>query len=178
MHGIIFDQLREFANARLGARGWERLTAEAKLGNRMYLAFNAYPDPEMVQLLEAACRLTGLSTQAVLEDFGQFIVPGLVKTYRVHFRPEWTLFDFVEHIERIHDKVRSDRNATPPKLFTHREGPQQVRVTYRSERKLCALGVGFIKGLSHAMKQPVTVRELQCMHRGADSCELQVSASA
>lgn len=177
MHGIIFNQLREFADARLGARGWERLLVESGLGSRMYLAFNAYPDAEMVALVGAACRMTGLEAQALLEDFGKFIVPGLVKTYRVHFRPEWTLFDFVEHIERIHDKVRADRAATPPKLFTRRDGPEQVLVTYRSERRLCAVGTGFIKGLSAVMNQPVHVRELQCMHAGADSCELMVTAA-
>jgi predicted hydrocarbon binding protein len=174
MHGVIFNEMRTYALARLGPRGWETLLAEAKLASRMYVAFNAYPDEEAVALVMAASRLTGNPPRAVLEDFGQFIAPSLAQTYKVFFKPGWSVMDVIEHVERIHDRVRNDPKATPPKLVCTREAPDRVRVSYSSARKLCGVGVGFIRGLAKMSGERVSIAETQCMHAGASSCELSV----
>jgi hypothetical protein len=174
MHGIIFNQLRTYAQARLGEQGWETLLKEAGLPSRIYLAFQSYPDEEAVALVTAASRMTGHSARFLLEDFGEFIVPGLVKIYRAFIQPGWGILDVIEHAERIHEKVRKDPHAKPPRLECHRVDGSTVRVVYSSPRKLCGVGIGFVRGLAGTLGQRAEVKETQCMHAGAPHCEFIV----
>jgi hypothetical protein len=174
MHGIIFNQLRGYAQARLGEHGWEKLLAQAGLPARVYLAFQSYPDEEAVALVTAASQSTGTPVRALLEDFGEFIGPPLMRIYKAFIKPEWTIIDVVEHAESIHERVRRDPHATPPLLLTHRVDKRTIRVVYTSPRKLCGVGIGFVRGLGQEMGQRVEVRESQCMHSGAPHCEFVV----
>jgi predicted hydrocarbon binding protein len=174
MHGIIFNQLRGYAQARLGEQGWEALLREAGLPSRIYLAFQSYPDEEAVALVSAASRKTGRPVRFLLEDFGEFIVPNLLKIYRGSIKPGWTILDVVENVESIHDRVRRDPHATPPRLECQRVDKMTVRVVYSSPRKLCGVGIGFIRGLSLELGQRTEVKESQCMHEGASHCEFVV----
>lgn len=174
MHGIIFNELNRYTLARMGAQGWETLLKEARLPKRIYLAIKSYPDEEAVALVTAASKLTGKPARAILEDFGEFIAPNLLRSYKAVIQPEWTVLDLVEHVERIHDRVRNDPHATPPHLACRRLAPNLVQVSYVSKRQLCAVGIGFIRGIAREMGQPVEVVESQCMSKGAPSCEFQV----
>jgi predicted hydrocarbon binding protein len=178
MHGIIFNQLRGYAQSRLGEQGWETLLREAGLPARMYLAFQSYPDEEAVALVSAASRLTGRSVRFLLEDFGEFLVPGLLKIYRAFLQPDWTILDVVEHAERIHERVRRDPHAAPPKLECKRVDASTISVIYSSPRKLCGVGIGFVRGLAGAMGQHADVQEKQCMHDGAPHCVFIVKRTA
>jgi predicted hydrocarbon binding protein len=174
MHGIIFNQLHSYAQARMGEHGWETLMKEAKLPPRIYLAFQSYPDEEAVALVLAASRVTGRSVRFLLEDFGEFIVPGLMKIYRGFIQPGWGILEVVENAERIHEKVRKDPHAKPPRLECHRVDGSTVRVVYASPRKLCGVGIGFVRGLAGVLGQRADVQEKQCMHNGAPHCEFIV----
>src|ERR1700733_742361 len=81
MHGIIFSELRNYAEAKHGRGTWDVLLRKANLGNRVYLSIQEYPDAEIISLVMAICAMTGLSVSAVLEEFGQFIVPSLMRKY-------------------------------------------------------------------------------------------------
>ena len=178
MHGIIFNQLRGYAQTRLGEQGWETLLREAGLPSRIYLAFQGYPDEEAVALIMAASRMTGHSVRFLLEDFGEFIVPGLMKIYRAFIQPGWDILDVIENAERIHEKVRRDPNARPPRLECERVDSSTVRVVYASPRKLCGLSIGFVRGLALTLGQRADVKERQCMHEGAPYCEFIVKRVA
>jgi predicted hydrocarbon binding protein len=174
MHGIIFQELRRYATARLGEHGWDTLLQQAALSRSSYLAFKSYPDEEAVALVTAATRMTGKSARAILEDFGEFIAPSLLRGYKALLKSHWSVLDVIEHVERIHERVRNDPLATPPHLVCRRLDPETVQVSYVSKRRLCGVGIGFIRGIGQEMKQPVEVRERQCMHLGALSCEFEV----
>jgi predicted hydrocarbon binding protein len=158
------------SGARLGEQGWDTLLREAGLSSRMYLAFQSYPDEEAVAIVSAACRVTGHPARMLLEDFGEFIGPGMMKIYRTFIIPGWTIIDVVENAERIHERVRRDPHAKPPRLECQRVDAKTIRVLYASPRKLCGVGIGFVRGLAHELGQQVDVREEQCMHSGAPHC--------
>jgi predicted hydrocarbon binding protein len=174
MHGIIFNQLRSYTQARLGEHGWETLLQQAGLPARVYLAFQSYPDEEAVALVTAASRISGTPVRALLEDFGEFIGAPLMRIYRAHIQPGWTIIDVVEHAESIHERVRRDPHAKPPLLVAERIDKTTIRVVYTSSRKMCGVGIGFVRGLAREMDQRVEVREAQCMHAGAPHCEFLV----
>ncbi len=174
MHGIIFNELHRYALARMGELGWGKLLQQAQLSKRIYLAFKSYPDAEARALVTAASKLTGQPARAILEDFGEFIAPNLLRSYQAVIQPGWSVLDVIEHVERIHDQVRNDPLATPPHLVCRRVGAHAVQVSYVSPRQLCGVGIGFIRGIAREMGQVVEVTESQCMATGAPSCEFQV----
>ncbi|MFP2933076.1 heme NO-binding domain-containing protein [Pyxidicoccus sp. 3LG] len=175
MQGVIFHELRSYAQTRLGAQGWESLQDAAGLPRRIYLAFKDYPDAEVAALVDAASRLTGQPRLQVLEELGERLGPSLLRTYGVLIQPDWTVLDMVEHVERLHAQVRRDERTRPPSMVCRRVQRDLVQVSYSSPRKLCSLGIGTIRGLARHLGQTVLVRERRCMHQGALTCELEVS---
>ncbi|MCP3136486.1 heme NO-binding domain-containing protein [Pyxidicoccus xibeiensis] len=175
MQGVIFHELRGYAESRLGAQGWESLQLAAGLPRRIYLAFKDYPDAEVAALVDAASKLTGQPRLQVLEELGERLGPSLLRTYGVLVEPGWTVLDMVEHMERLHAQVRRDGQTRPPSLVCRRMRRDVVQVSYSSPRKLCRLGIGTIRGLARHLGQTVEVRERRCMHAGALTCELEVS---
>lgn len=173
MHGILFHELRGYAQFRLGAQGWESLLTQAGLPPRIYLAFQQYPDAEVKSLVEAAARLTGQPLRETLEDFGEYTAPSLLKKYRVLVEPHWTVLDVLEHSERILAGVRRGEAGQVPRLDIQRR-QDVVEVSYSSPRKLCGMGIGFVRGLAKQLGQRVVVHERQCMLQSAPRCEVQV----
>jgi predicted hydrocarbon binding protein len=175
MQGVIFHELRGYAEHRLGPRGWDSLLEQAGLPRRIYLAFRDYPDQEVLTLVDAASRMTGKPRQRVLEELGERLGPSLLRTYGVLVEPQWTVLDMVEHVERLHQQVRRDSRLRAPSVVCQRVRRDLVQVSYSSPRKLCGLGIGTIRGLARHLGQPVVVSERRCMHQGAPTCELEVS---
>lgn len=174
MQGVIFHELRGYAEARLGPRGWDALLEQAGLPRRIYLAFRDYPDTEVLSLVDAASRMLGKARQRVLEELGERLGPSLLRTYGVLVAPQWTVLDMVEHAERLHEQVRRDARGQSQNMVCQRVRRDLVQVSYSSPRKLCGLGIGTIRGLAQHLGQRVSVQERRCMHQGAPTCELEV----
>lgn len=176
MHGIVFEQFREYVWRGQGAEVWTELLGEAAPQRRFYAPDTGYPDEELEALLAAAGRRTGSSRADLLYDFGIFIAPTLLELYRPLVSPDWSLLDLLEHIEEtIHHVVRlDDPNAAPPKLRIERPDPQRVVIHYDSERNMCELGKGIVEGLQRSYKQPVTIKDVTCMKRGDSECTIEV----
>ena len=176
MHGFILFEMRGYVTAKLGAESWKVLLKEAGLTGKEYVNYREYPDEEVVALVATASRITGLEVPAILEDFGIYLAADLMRIYRPLVRPEWKLLDFLEHVEEsVHGVVRSrNRQARPPGLRAIREAPDRVVVVYSSGRRLCALAVGIVHGLSAHYGEPITVDHETCQQRGAAACHIGV----
>lgn len=176
MHGIIFWELKKYVNTKLGGDAWQRLLQEAGLGSRIYTTLQEYPDEEAVAIVGAASRATGQAVSAILEDFGEFIVPDLVSMFKAMIRPKWKTLDLIENTEDvIHKAVRvQNPGADPPRLQCSRPGKEEVVIIYSSPRKMCALARGIAKGVANHYGEKVSIAEPRCMLRGSPNCEIQV----
>jgi len=174
MHGIIFSELRKYAETRHGKDTWNTLLRNAGLANQTYLPVQEYPDSEIVAIVGAASSITGLSESAVLEDFGEFIAPALIKMFGHLLWAEWKTIDVIENTEgTVHSVVRvKNPGALPPKLKTRRNGPDEVVVLYTSPRQMCALAVGIGEGLAKHFNEKIAVNQTSCMHKDAPQCEI------
>ena len=177
MHGIIFNQLQKYVTTRLGAEAWSTLLAESGKRGTVYLPSQEYPDADIVSLVVTACKITGKPAAQLLEDFGSFLVPDLVKIYGAAIRPEWRTIDLIENAETsIHTVVRlKNPGAQPPKLTVRRDSPQSVEVTYASPRKMCAVAKGIARGIATHYREQLRVQEDTCMLAGAPTCKLRFS---
>jgi hypothetical protein len=174
MHGIVFVELQRFVVSKHGHPGWKAVAEKAGLVHKVYLAAGQYPDSEMVSLVAAASAISGQEPLQLVEMFGEFIVPALLKMYGHLLKPGWTSLDIIEHTEgTVHTVVRaSDQDALPPKLHALRTASDTVVVVYDSPRKMCALAMGIGKGLARRFNETLSISQTRCMHQGAAFCEI------
>jgi hypothetical protein len=174
---LIFLQLQRFARKQGGPAAWESLLREAQLPAKSYSPARAYPDQEMSALIAAAGRHLDLPTGAILEAFGEFIAPALIRLYGSLIDPGWKTLDLIENTERlIHAAVRvGNPGARPPVLDCVRGTPDELQLLYTSERRLCAVATGIIRGVARHYGESVRITHDACMLRGDPFCALQVT---
>jgi tRNA A-37 threonylcarbamoyl transferase component Bud32/predicted hydrocarbon binding protein len=180
MHGIIFLQFQKFAQRQRGITHWESLLREAQLPPKSYSPARAYPDEEMLALVGAASRLLDRPACAVLEAFGEFVAPELLRLYGKLIKPEWKTLDLIENTEKlIHTAVRvGNPGAQPPVLDCIRSTCDELQLLYSSDRQLCSVAKGIIKGVARHYGETVRITEDACMLRGDPLCALQVTRVA
>lgn len=176
MHGMIFMELNHYVTEKLGKEAWNELLKQAGKPGVVYMPIGTYPDEDIVVLVGTASKITGKPVMTLLEDFGEYIAPHLMLRYATLIKPGWKTLDVLENTEKaIHVAVRArDQNATPPKLICNRVSPTEVHIDYSSQRKMCGVAKGIIRGVAAYMKETVTLSEPNCMHRGDAKCQLVI----
>jgi heme-NO-binding protein len=96
MHGIVFSELQKFVVSKHAHAGWKAVTEKAGLAHKVYLAAGQYPDSEIVSLVTAASAITGQEPSQIVEAFGEFIAPALLKMYGHLLKPTWKSLDVIE----------------------------------------------------------------------------------
>jgi hypothetical protein len=176
VHGLIHVELQRFVETNHGREAWSAVLAKAGIEDPMYNALSIYPDEEIVRIVDAAVALTGASEADLLEAFGAFLVPQILRVYGALVKPNWRTLDVIEHTEEtMHRAVRlRQRDAAPPRLRVERVSENEVSIVYESPRKMCALARGLVRGIAAHMREQVTISELRCMHRGDAHCAITV----
>jgi hypothetical protein len=176
MHGIIFSELKRFVDEGHGPGVWDTLLHESGIGTRIYLTMQAYPDEELVKLAMTASRLTETPLGAILEAFGEFLVPAYFKLYGHLLNPDWRTLDVIEHTEEtIHRVVRiKNPGARPPELRCVRISATEVLLVYNSSRRMCAIAKGISKGVAKRFSESIRLEESTCMLDGARECRITI----
>jgi hypothetical protein len=177
MHGIIFAELKRFVDEGHGPGVWDKLLLESGIGTKVYMAVEAYPDEEIAKLAATAAKLLGVSVPQILESFGEFMVPMLVKRYRHLIKPSWRTLDVIEHTEStIHKVIRiTNPEAKPPELRCVRVSRTEVLLTYNSARRMCGIAKGICKGLARQYSEGIRITESTCMLQRASECRIAIS---
>lgn len=163
MHGIIHYELRKFVEHLYGGFDtWEALLTSANLADELYLPNGVYPDEHIVKILVAASQATGKSIDTLQREFGEFIVPSLVKTYGTYINREWNILDFLENVEHtIHAAVRrGNPGAAPPQLAVTRTGTDEVVIKYGSPRRMFGILHGILNGVAKHYRTAIRIEEI------------------
>ncbi len=185
MHGLIFFFLQKFIAT--PPSGGAPLTANGRVGptsrpptSERYLPSGVYPDEAAVAMLGAIADASGESLPDVVERFGEFLAPHLLKVAGTAVDPAWTLLDLIEQTEGIiHSLVRAKNpGAKPPVLETIRHDPHELHLIYTSARRLCRLAQGLIRGMARHYGEAVEIEETSCILRGDPFCTFVVRTSA
>jgi len=176
MHGLILVELKKFVRTNFGDVAWTDMLRAAGLESKVYLATDTCPDAEVVALVTAASRQLGKPAPAILESFGEFLVPDLVRLYAAIIHPTWRTLDLLANTETVmHKAVRAQSpGATPPNLICQRPGPGEVVIIYSSPRKMCALARGLVKGIAKHFDERIVLKDQSCMITGDPDCRLSV----
>lgn len=175
MHGILFKGLKDFVVDTYDKPTWEQIRETAGVREDRYLPTSAYPDEELVALVEAAVAVSGVDQPTLLRAFGRYLVPPLVDMYGVYIDEEWTGLELIENVETtIHRALRSGDSFEyePPGIAATRLDDDVVVITYGSSRGLCDVAVGLVNGIGEYYDESFDVYQRNCMHDGASKCEI------
>ena len=180
MYGLIFAELKKYAEKTFGEGTWPELLNAAGIERRVFLNVNEYPDEEAVALLKAAAERSQQSAADMQGDFGRFIAADLVQVYGPMLKPEWNTLDLIVNTEgMIHELIRrKNPEAKPPTLGCSRESTDEVLISYSSPRRMCSFAKGLVHGVAEHYGERVTVTESSCMERGDPTCSIWVKLEA
>jgi predicted hydrocarbon binding protein len=172
VHGIIFFYIQKFTDIASSGTTWSQLRQTVTASSSRYLPNQAYPDAEAVQLLQTLADATNEPLPSLLERFGEFLGPHLVKVAGRHIDPAWRTLDLIENTESIiHTMVRATNpGAEPPVLQTVRQSPNELHLVYTSGRQFCILAKGIMKGVANHYKETIDIEETSCMLNGDPFC--------
>jgi predicted hydrocarbon binding protein len=178
VHGLIFFYIQKFADvAASGTTSRHSVRMQSPAGLAKYLPSGVYPDADAVQLLQVIADSAGRPLPVVLEEFGEFLAPHLVRVAGKLVDPAWRTLDLIENTESlIHAMIRTTNpGATPPVLEAVRVTPNELHLVYSSSRHLCRLAVGLMRGLGRHYGDDIAVEESTCMLRGDPFCSFVVT---
>jgi hypothetical protein len=176
MHGVIHRNLKQYVEDRMEDGAWEQVRDHAGVEPKLYLPVSHYPDEEFHALVDAIAALSGHDESTVLENFGAFLTPDLLDTFKAHVRDDWDALDLLANLETVYEQIerQNDENALP-NVHSDRVVSDMVVLTYQSDRDLCPMGRGVVEALGEQYDQALTVEEEKCQRADADHCEFTVS---
>ena len=177
MHGLIFFYLQKFADvAAAGSTSWKGIRSSVATTASRFLPSGTYPDADAVAILSTIADTTGRPLASILEEFGQYLAPHLVKVAGPVVDPAWRTLDLIEHTEAIiHTMVRTTTpGAAPPVLETVRQSPDELHLVYSSVRRLCPLAVGLMRGIATHYGETIRIDEPSCALRGDPFCSFVI----
>jgi hypothetical protein len=178
MHGIIFAELEKHVDTEIGPTVWPMLLKRAGIASalKVYLPITSYPDEEFTSLIQAAAEHLNVHPQVFLETFGERLVPGLMATYAALIHPAWKTLDLVEAYDSLYQAAthRNSRYTKPMVVLCTRDAPNELTVSYESERRLCRLAQGVIRGIALHYSERIEIVEEACMYQGAPACIMKL----
>ena len=172
MHGLIFASLRDYTAHRLGEERARELWSD-----RFFELTEAYDDEWFAAQLQRLAEATGQPLDDVQREFGSYAAQETFRRlFPDYYEASADTFTFLLGIEeKIHGLVRATiPGAHPPRLHVQRLSELGVLVSYTSERKLCRLLEGLVRGTASHYGDDVLMEEIQCMHRGDTGCVFTV----
>ena len=179
VHGIIFKQFKNYVRDDLQGVTFDDLREAADIERTIYMSTRSYTDTEFEALLAAAADAAERSMDDLLLELGAYATPELIRMYHAKIDDDWGAIDLIERApDAITEVVQlRDPEAHPADITTERVDDSTVVLEYNSSRELCGLAKGVATGLANEYDESVDVTERACQHRGARSCEIEVSAS-
>jgi len=175
MKGIIFNYLGEMVEEKFGLEAWDALLTETGLDGR-FVASETYPDEDLVALVTAANKATGIDKVELIRAFGRYLLPHFRKTNPQFFEDHTSLKSFLLTVDRvIHVEVRKlHPGAILPSFKYEDESHSELTMHYSSPRKLCFLAEGLIDASAEHFNTKYELDHSQCMHDGAEHCTLKL----
>ena len=176
MHGLILVNLQKFAQQSLGPEEWRSALSKSGLDRNSFSAGSVYEDRQALELIVLAAETLNVPVDEVVEMFGRFLSAELIRLYQRVIKPHWRTLDIIENTETfIHSAVRvGNPGALPPVLDAIRLSENELQLLYSSDRKLCKLAIGIIKGLADHFQEVIEIHKDSCMLQGDPFCTFRL----
>jgi len=170
--------LAEMVESKLGIDEWNATLEQAGVSGS-YTALGLYEDQELLTLVGVISERTGLSSDDLVYQFGEFMFPSFNERYPELIEQSRDLLGFLETIDSmIHVEVKKlYPDAMTPSFNHQRIDENNLLLLYRSDRKMCRLAEGLIAGAGEYFNQKFVLTHEPCMLEGSDHCGLKISLS-
>jgi hypothetical protein len=148
MKGIVFTEFLEMVEQRFGYETADKLLTQSNLkSGGAYTSVGTYEFAEMVQLLTALNKETGIEISVLLKEYGLYFFDVLKTGYPQFLERTNNAFDFLTSIENhIHVEVRKlYPDAELPSFDTQKTTESSMEMIYRSERRMSDFAEGLIE---------------------------------
>lgn len=181
MNGLIFKEFQSFIEQMNSPDTWNSVLTHAGFADKNFIEGENYDDRDMAAIMTAYARSSGTPMFRVMEIFGQFLAPkflgmgimmGLVQK-------EWTSIDVLLRVDNLIHKGLNKLNPNfqpPDRMTVSLIGQNEVRIIYRSSRRMCALLKGLTKGMGTYFDESLILTEHTCLLEGENQCDITVSA--
>jgi hypothetical protein len=175
MKGVVFNLLEGVVTEAFGANVWDDLLDQTGLSGA-YTSLGNYDDGEIEALAAAAAAKAGMDREQVLRWFGEKAIPLLAAHYPDFFTPHRSSRTFLNGVnDIIHAEVRKlYPGAACPHFGMKVDDGGALQMIYRSDRRMCALAEGFIRGAAAWYGERVEVTQPCCTLHGDDHCDIRV----
>ena len=175
MKGIVMNLLAEMVEQKFGLEEWNAILEQAGYQGA-YTSAGIYEDSELLDLVGVISSRSGISVDDLVFAFGEFMFPMFVERYPDLVDKNMHFLDFLETIDDIiHVEVKKlYPDAITPAFENLRHEPNKLELRYRSERQMCLLAEGLIKGAAEHFESAYQLSHSPCLKQGADYCGLVV----
>lgn len=173
MNGTFFVLMRRLVVSDSGPAAWLHLLRDAKLDHCVFTADQSYPDAYAAKLVDTAAGAAGVTRSELLEAFGRFAAPELLRVHPEFVQPGWNVLECIERtVNAAHHAM-----AGSDLLAAHLPDGELV-ITMTLPVDLCALAKGVLLGLGDHYGEFVSVTETGCSSHGDPSCTFAVRSKA
>jgi len=173
MYGLVNKAIEEMVCTHYGESTWETIKQEAALADIDYfVSMESYPDDVTHRLVRAACKVLNLSSEEILQAFGEYWV-----TYTAEegygemlAMAGDNLPEFLRNLDNLHMRVGLNfPELKPPSFQANAVDQNALQLDYHSDRQgLAPMVIGLLKGLGRRFKTEVDVSQTGDRNTGAD----------
>ena len=174
MKGLLFNIVQEVVEDEFGPDAWDEIVRRSGTDGA-YTSLGSYPDAELGAIVTAAADVAGVTEPEALVLVGRKGFGRLSGRHAELLDGADSWMDVLSQLDGIiHPEVQKIYpDAEVPSFRASRDGGS-MRLRYESSRHLCPLAEGLILGLGEHFDTVLSVEHLECVHRGDESCVLEV----
>lgn len=160
MYGLIHGAVRSMVEKHAGRDTWQRVAAEAGVGQAELLTMRSYDDDITFAIVNAAASVLEQPPAAFMEELGRYWVlefaPRDYGALLDHAGPG--LFRFLENLNDLHDRITTAFIEFRPPSFSVESIAEGTLVHYRSDRTgLEPFVLGLLQGLAERFGTPMRI---------------------
>lgn len=158
MKGIIFTEFIDLVENEFGLEICQQMFDETN-DNGHYTAVGSYDHRDLVKLIIALSKITGVSPEALQEVYGEAVFNSLLESLPGMPDQQHNTFSFIQRVEEhIHTEVKKlYPDATPPQFHFLSLTETQMVMDYRSARCMSHVCLGLIKGCAKHFNEQVLI---------------------
>lgn len=178
MYGLVNTAIQDMVCSRFGEETWKKIKHKAEVDIDVFLNMEGYPDDITHKLVKAASVVLSLSTQQIMQAFGEFWVQYTAQEGYGEMMDMSgdTLPEFLENLDNLHARVGvSFPNLHPPSFECTDMEENSLSLHYRSDREgLTPMILGLVQGLGNRFDTEVDITQTQNRDEGAEHDEFLV----
>ncbi|MBD2244792.1 heme NO-binding domain-containing protein [Nostoc sp. FACHB-888] len=178
MYGLVNKAIQDMVCSRFGEETWKEIKHKAEVDIDVFLNMEGYPDDMTHKLVKAGSVVLSLSTQQIMQAFGEFWVQYTAQEGYGEMMDMSgdTLPEFLENLDNLHARVGvSFPNLQPPSFECTDMEENSLSLHYRSDREgLTPMILGLVQGLGNRFDTEVDITQTQNRDEGAEHDEFLV----